>query len=214
MEIRACMGERETTSFEKGGFTMADQVKIADPGPLGLAGFGITTCILSLVNAGVTSADAMGVVLGLALAYGGTAQLLAGMWEFRKGNTFGATAFSSYGAFWIAFYFIVKSAPKAGLGVFLFFFGLLTLYLWFGTFYLNRALFFVFLTLWLTFFLLALHDFGVLSSPTIGGWVGELCGLLALYTSAATVINGVAGRTVLPLGQPYARSGTSAGVSA
>ncbi|GMA58754.1 hypothetical protein GCM10025858_32570 [Alicyclobacillus sacchari] len=90
---------------------MAEQTKIADPGPLGLAGFGITTCILSLINAGVSSPGALGVVLGLALAYGGGAQFIAGMWEFRKGNTFGATAFSSYGAFWIAFYFIEKAAP-------------------------------------------------------------------------------------------------------
>ena len=83
---------------------MANEVKIADPGPLGLAGFGITTCILSLINAGVLEAGAMGVVLGLALAYGGGAQLLAGMWEFRKGNTFRPTAFTSYGTFWISLY--------------------------------------------------------------------------------------------------------------
>ncbi|MCL6633469.1 MAG: acetate uptake transporter [Alicyclobacillus herbarius] len=193
---------------------MANEVKIADPGPLGLAGFGITTCILSLINAGVTSAGAMGVVLGLAIAYGGGAQLLAGMWEFRKGNTFGATAFSSYGAFWLAFYFIVKAAPKTGMGVFLLFFGILTLYLWFGTFYLNKALFFVFLTLWITFFLLALHEFGVLGSSALGGWVGELCGLLALYTSAAIVLNTTAGRTILPLGKAYRTPTLAHGVSA
>ncbi|SFU53711.1 acetate uptake transporter [Alicyclobacillus macrosporangiidus] len=181
---------------------MSDSVKIGDPGPLGLAGFGITTCILSLINAGVASGDGMPVVLGLALAYGGGAQLLAGMWEFRKGNTFGGTAFSSYGAFWIAFYFIVHAAPKAGVGLFLFFFGVLTFYLWIGSFYLNRALFFVFLTLTITFFLLALHEFGVIGSSAPGGWVGELCGLLALYTSAAGVINSVAGHEVLPVGRP------------
>ncbi|TDY46688.1 hypothetical protein C7445_106114 [Alicyclobacillus sacchari] len=184
---------------------MAEQTKIADPGPLGLAGFGITTCILSLINAGVSSPGALGVVLGLALAYGGGAQFIAGMWEFRKGNTFGATAFSSYGAFWIAFYFIEKAAPPAGLGVFLLFFGILTLFLWIGTFYLNRALFFVFLTLWIAFFLLALHGFGVMGSQP-GGWVGLLCGLTALYTSFATVINATAGKTILPLGRPVARS--------
>jgi uncharacterized protein len=180
---------------------MGNELRIADPGPLGLAGFGITTCLLSLINAGVLEASAMGVVLGLALAYGGGAQLLAGMWEFKKGNTFGATAFSSYGAFWISFYFIVKAAPAKGVGVYLFLFGILTLYLWIGSFYLNRALFFVFLTLTLTFFLLALGNFGILPGA-IGGWVGELCGLLALYTSAATVINDTAGHVVLPLGSP------------
>jgi succinate-acetate transporter protein len=193
---------------------MGEQVKIADPGPLGLAGFGLTTCILSLINAGVTSADAMGVVLGLALVYGGIAQVLAGMWEFRKGNTFGATAFTSYGAFWIAFYFIVHAAPKAGLGVFLFFFGVLTLYLWFGTFFLNRALFFIFLLLTITFFLLALAEFHVLGSSAPGGWFGLITGLLALYTSAAGVVNGVAGRTVLPTGKPFATSTPSSSVTA
>ncbi|MDP9727181.1 acetate uptake transporter [Alicyclobacillus tolerans] len=184
---------------------MSEQIKIADPGPLGLAGFGITTCILSLINAGIVSSSAIGVVLGLALAYGGGAQLLAGMWEFRKGNTFGATAFSSYGAFWISFYFIVKSGTTAGLGVYLLFFGILTLFLWFGTFYLSRALFFVFLCLWIAFFLLALNGFHLMSS-TAGGYVGLLCGILALYTSFATVINATAGRTVLPLGKPMAKS--------
>ncbi|UOF89987.1 acetate uptake transporter [Fodinisporobacter ferrooxydans] len=193
---------------------MGEQVKIADPGPLGLAGFGITTCILSLINAGVVSGEALGVVLALAVAYGGGAQLLAGMWEFRKGNTFGATAFTSYGAFWIAFYLIVRMAPKTGVGLFLFFFGILTLYLWFGSFYLNRALFFVFLTLTLTFFLLAFHEFGILGSSALGGWMGELCGLLALYTSAAGVINSVAGRTVLPVGKPVVNPAPATGISA
>ncbi|MDQ0189337.1 acetate uptake transporter [Alicyclobacillus cycloheptanicus] len=181
---------------------MSDQVKIADPGPLGLAGFGITTCILSLINAKVASPEGLGVVLGLALIYGGGCQLLAGIWEFRKGNTFGATAFSSYGAFWIAFWLILHFAPKAPLGWFLLFFGLLTFYLWFGTFYLNQALFWVFLTLWIAFVLLALNGFGVMSSQA-GGWVGLLCGLLALYTSAATLINTTAGHTVLPVGKPF-----------
>jgi uncharacterized protein len=180
------------------------KVNIADPAPLGLAGFGITTCVLSLINAGVTNAAALGVVLGLALVYGGGAQLLAGMWEFRKGNTFGATAFSSYGAFWIAFYLILKAgAPTAGMGLFLFFFGILTLYLWIGTFYLNRITFFVFLALWVTFFLLALAEFKVIGSSALGGWVGLLTGLLALYGSAAGVINSAAGKEVLPVGKPF-----------
>ncbi len=180
---------------------MSDQVKIADPGPLGLAGFGITTCILSLINAGVASASELGVVLGLALVYGGSVQLLAGMWEFRKGNTFGATAFSTYGAFWLALCYIINTAPKAGLGWFLLFFGILTLFLWFATFYLNRALFFVFLTLWIAFFLLALNGFGVMGAQA-GGWVGLICGLSALYTSFATVINTTAGKVIMPLGTP------------
>ena len=186
---------------------MQNEVKIADPAPLGLAGFGITTCILSLINAGITNAAAIGVVLGLALAYGGVTQLFAGMWEFRKGNTFGATAFSSYGAFWLSFYFIVKAAPTAGVGLFLFFFGVLTLYLWIGSFYLNRVTFLVFLFLTITFFLLALHDFGVLSSAVPGGWFGEITGLLALYGSAAGVVNATAGKVVLPTGKPILQAG-------
>lgn len=182
---------------------MVNPLKAADPGPLGLAGFGITTCVLSLINAGLISEDSMGVVLGLAVAYGGIAQLLAGMWEFKNGNTFGATAFSSYGAFWLSFYFIIKSGTTEGVGVFLFFFGILTLLLWVASFYLNRALFFVFLFLTLTFFLLALHDFGVFSSSAIGGWFGLITGLIALYASGATVINTTAGKLVLPLGKPF-----------
>ncbi|KPV42747.1 acetate uptake transporter [Alicyclobacillus ferrooxydans] len=191
---------------------MSDEAKvtIADPGPLGLAGFGITTVILSLINAHVTSPNALGVVLGLALCYGGGAQLLAGMWEFKKGNTFGATAFTSYGAFWIAFYFIVHAAPKAGMGVFLLMYGILTFYLWIGTFYLNRALFFVFLTLWLAFVFLALGNFNVMGSQ-VGGWIGLVCGILALYTSAAGVINSVAGRTIFPVGQPMSRPQSAGG---
>ena len=183
-----------------------NDIKIADPAPLGLAGFGLTTCILSLINMGVTSGDALGVVLGLAIAYGGGAQLLAGMWEFRKGNTFGATAFSSYGAFWISFYFIVHAAPKAGMGLYLFFFGVLTFYLWIASFYLNRTVFLVFLFLWITFFLLAINAFGLIGSSAPGGWVGLVTGILALYASAATVINATAGKTVLPLGSPMAKA--------
>jgi succinate-acetate transporter protein len=179
--------------------------KIADPGPLGLAGFGVTTCILSLINAGLLSAEAMGVVLGLAVAYGGIAQLLAGMWEFQKGNTFGATAFTSYGAFWVSFYFIIKDKPGAGVALYLFFFRIITFYFWIASFYLNRALFLVFFTLTVTFFLLALHDFGILESSVLGGWTGEITGLLALYASAAGVINSTAGREILPVGQPIKR---------
>ncbi len=188
---------------------MENQIKIADPAPLGLAGFGITTCVLSLINAGVIEAGAMGVVLGLAIAYGGFTQLLAGMWEFRKGNTFGATAFSSYGAFWIAFYFIVKAEPTAGVGYFLLFFGLLTLYLWIGSFYLNRVTFLIFFFLTITFFLLSFHDLGMLGSAAYGGWLGELTGLIALYGSAAGVINGTAGKEVVPVGKPFFTQTTS-----
>lgn len=179
--------------------------EIANPAPLGLAGFGMTTVILSFINAGIITAEAMGVVLALAVAYGGGAQLLAGMWEFRKGNTFAATAFSSFGAFWLSFYLIETAdhTPAAvGVALYLLMWGVFTFYLWIGTFYLNRALFFVFLTLWITFLFLALGDFGIDGMGVVGGWIGLLCGLIALYTSAAEVINATAGRELLPIGKP------------
>ncbi|HLR08775.1 MAG TPA: acetate uptake transporter [Bacillota bacterium] len=184
---------------------MANGNHIANPAPLGLAGFGLTTVILSLINAEMLTAEAMGVVLSLAVAYGGGAQFLAGMWEFQKGNTFAATAFSSYGAFWLSFFFIQKFFESAlvGVAVYLLLWGVITFYLWIGTFYLNKALFYIFLFLWITFVLLALGDFGITSLGIAGGWVGLLTGLIALYTSAAEVINFAAGREVLPVGEPF-----------
>lgn len=179
---------------------------LADPGPLGLAGFGLTTVVLSLLNANLVSSHVMGVVLPLALAYGGLAQLLAGMWEFRKGNTFGATAFTSYGAFWISFYFLINniaslgSSTGQGVGVYLFMWGVFTLYMMFGSLYTNRSLFLVFLFLMITFFLLAIANFSG-SSTVLGGWIGLITGVLALYTSAAGIINSSANKIVLPLGK-------------
>ncbi len=183
---------------------------IADPGPLGLAGFGITTLLLSLINAGILSAHAMGAVLPLALAYGGLCQLLAGMWEFKKGNTFGATAFTSYGAFWISFYLLVGNLSSMGkdagtaVGVYLLLWGVFTLYMFFGSFFTNKALFFVFLFLALTFFFLGFENLGG-SSTSVGGYLGLITGVLALYTSFAGVMNNTANRTILPVGTPFAQ---------
>lgn len=186
---------------------MANDEGISNPAPLGLAGFGLTTVILSLVNAGVLSEESMGVILALALAYGGIAQFAAGMWEFRTGNTFAATAFSSFGAFWLSFFMIeLIGAPAVGVGVYLLMWGIFTFYMWIGTFYLNRALFSVFLTLWITFFCLAIGDFGLEAIGTIGGWIGVLTGLIALYTSAADIINFSAGKAVLPVGVPFKKA--------
>ena len=179
---------------------------IADPGPLGLAGFGLMTVVLSLLNAGLVSSHVMGVVLPLAVAYGGLAQLLAGMWEFRKGNTFGATAFTSYGAFWVSFYLLVNNIASLGnsagqgVGVYLFMWGVFTLYMMFGSLYTNRALFLIFLFLMLTFFVLAIANFSG-SSTVFGGWLGLITGVLALYTSAAGIINSSANQVILPVGK-------------
>ncbi|HET7579358.1 MAG TPA: acetate uptake transporter, partial [Bacillales bacterium] len=133
------------------------------------------------------------------------------------GNTFAATAFSSYGAFWISFYLLGHFGATSGVGAYLIFWGLITFYLWFGTFYLNKALFYVFLTLWITYVLLAIGEWGASAIGTIGGWLGLLCGLIALYTSAAEVLNETAGHTVLPIGSPMKQasgSSTSENLSA
>jgi succinate-acetate transporter protein len=184
---------------------------VANPAALGLVGFGLTTVLLSLVNAGVLPAGGTGVVIPLALAYGGLIQIVAGLLEFRVGNTFGMTAFLSYGAFWLWFALLLifahngtidLSQAGATVGVALALWGLLTFYLWIATFRLPRILFAIFLTLWITFLLLALGD--ILKSPAIGhagGWLGLVCGSLAIYGSFGLVTNATWGRTVIPLGE-------------
>ncbi len=191
---------------------MADEIKLANPGPLGLIGFGLTTVILSLINAGILPQAGTSVVLPLAFAYGGLIQIIAGLMEFRVGNTFGMVAFLSYGAFWWWFCLLIllgshgildlKDAGST-IGATLLAWGVFTLYMWVGTFRINKALWWVFLTLWVTFFLLGFGALGGLHGLTVtGGWVGILCGLLAAYTSFAIVINTTFGRTVLPIGAP------------
>lgn len=186
-----------------------------NPAALGLVGFGLTTVLLSLVNAGVLPPGGEGVVIPLALAYGGLIQIIAGIFEFRTGNTFGMTAFLSYGAFWWWFALLLVFAhtgvidiSKAGptVGVALLLWGVLTLYLWISTFHLPRILFAVFLTLWVTFGLLGLG--AMLGQPGLthlGGWLGLVCGSLAMYGSFAIVTNATWGRTVIPLGAPVLR---------
>ena len=191
---------------------MSDKpVVIADPGPLGLSAFGLTTVILSLINANLLPGDIITTVLELALVYGGTTQLLAGMWEFRKGNTFGATAFSSYGAFWVSFYLLVNHVSAmgkdagVGIGIYLLMWGVFSLYMFFGTFYANKALFFIFLFLIITFILLAIANFSG-SSAVIGGWFGLITGILALYLAGAGIVNAQAGKVVWPVGSPFLKS--------
>jgi len=181
---------------------------IADPAPLGLAAFALTTFVLSMFNAGLVDAKGEPIVLGLALAYGGGAQLLAGMWEFRKGNTFGATAFSSYGAFWISFWayvaFFAEGIPEANrgsaAGLYLIAWGIFTTYMWVASFRTNAAVNLVFLLLAITFFVLGVGD--AAGNDTVfklGGWLGLATAVAAWYASFAGVANFAFGRELLPL---------------
>ena len=182
----------------------------ANPAPLGLAGFGLTTVLLSSINAGLLPAGGEPVVLPLAMAFGGTAQIVAGIMEFKTANTFGATAFTAYGAFWWWFALLLLlggnhildlSAAGSTIGVCLLLWGVFTFGLWISTFRLSRLLFAIFLTLWIAFLLLGLG--ALLPNPGLhaaGGWVGLLCGALALYGSFALVTNGTYGREVVPTG--------------
>lgn len=184
---------------------------IADPAPLGLAAFALTTFLLSLFNAGLLNEAGEPVVFSLALFYGGLGQFAAGMWEFKNKNTFGATAFTSYGAFWLAFWglehFYADKIPAAqlevGVGWFLIAWGIFTAYMWIGSFKVNTAVMIVFLLLTTTFFLLGLGDLlGATGIGMIGGYVGIATAIAAWYASAAVVINTNFGRTVLPVGAP------------
>ena len=182
----------------------------ANPAPLGLAGFAFTTWMLSMVNAGWYSAHDLGLVLALAMAYGGTAQMVAGILEYAAGNTFGTMAFFSYAAFWWSFalfvHFFAAGVSAQYVAWYLLMWGVVTFYLWLGTFDKTRALQYVFLALWVTFVLLAIGDFGAGAFfGTLGGYVGLVTALLAFYTSAAEIINGSRGKTVLPVG-PYNRA--------
>ncbi|HLY21656.1 MAG TPA: acetate uptake transporter [bacterium] len=199
--------------------TVFENTPAADPAPLGLAGFALTTFLLSGHNASFIP-DLIWV--GPALFYGGLAQLLAGMWEFRNRNVFGATAFSTYGGFWMSFgIFVVLALTTGFLGGykpndlanaaawFLFAFAIFNTYMLIGSLRVNIAVFFVFLTLEITEILLVIGNFN--SAHTnghhlwwvhAGGWAGIITAAVAWYTSAALVINGQAGRHVCPVGTP------------
>jgi uncharacterized protein len=180
----------------------------ADPAPLGLGAFALTTFTLSSFNSGLAPKSAEVVVLGVALFYGGIAQLFAGMWEFAKGNTFGALAFSSYGAFWMSFWYLVshgKDLPTTGtdaakgIGVFLLAWTIFTLYMTVVASRISGVLFLLFAVLSLTFVFLTIGSFGGSASMTkVGGWLGLLTALVAWYASFAGVLNGTAKRVVLP----------------
>jgi uncharacterized protein len=180
----------------------------ADPGPLGLAAFALTTFVLSMFNAGLVSDKGEPVVLGLALAYGGIAQLLAGMWEFRTGNTFGAVAFTSFGAFWLSFWaFVTFFAPQVpaadvghAVGLYLIGWGIFTTYMFVASLRTTVAIAVVFFLLAITFFLLGIGNAGDHASITkAGGWCGLATAVAAWYASFAGVTNATFDRTVLPV---------------
>jgi succinate-acetate transporter protein len=183
---------------------------IADPAPLGLAAFALTTFFLSFVNAGWVPASVEPVVFGLALAYGGAAQFAAGMWEFTKGNTFGATAFTSYGAFWLSFwwltahlsgYGIPASDVGKGVGLYLIAWGIFTAYMTVAATRVSGAVLAVFALLTLTFFLLGIGDMsGTETITKAGGYVGVLTALAAWYASFAGVTAFAFKRPLVPTG--------------
>jgi succinate-acetate transporter protein len=183
---------------------------IADPGPVGLAGFAMTTFMLSVFNTNMLSATLAGSVLALALFYGGAVQLLAGMWEFRKGNTFGALAFSSFGAFWLAYWYyvdrVVPGLPAGEVhkatGLFLLGWAIFTFYMTIASLRTTGAIFAVFATLTVTFVLLTIGAFATGRTGTdltkAGGWAGLVTAAFAWYASFAAVTNSTFKRTVVP----------------
>jgi len=180
---------------------------LANPAPLGLMGFGMTTVLLNLHNAGLWPIGSM--ILAMGIFYGGLAQVVAGIMEFKKGNTFGTTAFTSFGFFWLSLVFLIV-APDLGwaeaptndaMAAYLFMWGLFTFFMFIATLRLNRAVQFIFGSLTILFLLLALRDLtgnGVIGD--IAGIEGIICGASAIYLAMAEVINEYYGRVILPIG--------------
>ena len=179
-----------------------------NPAPLGLLGFGLTTVLLNLHNAGFYELNAM--ILAMGICYGGIAQVIAGMMEWKKGNTFATTAFISYGLFWLSLVAMIlmtkfgwaTASNEKAMAAYLFMWGLFTLVMFIGTLRLNRALQFVFASLALLFFLLAYGDYASASPgfKQFTGWEGIFCGFSAVYTGLAQVLNELYGKVILPLG--------------
>ncbi|MFL5787877.1 MAG: acetate uptake transporter [Flavisolibacter sp.] len=180
-----------------------------NPAPLGLLGFGMTTTLLNLHNAGFFELNSM--IMGMGLFMGGIAQLIAGVQEWKKNNTFGATAFTAYGSFWlslVALWLIPKTtfgaaykSSETAVAWYLLLWGVFTFFMFIGTLRANRVLQLIFFTLTILFFLLAIGDFtGNASVKTFAGYEGIVCGLSAFYGCVAQVLNEVYGRTILPIG--------------
>jgi len=190
---------------EQAPVTVKDQ--LANPAPLGLFGFGMTTVLLNLHNAGFYEMNSM--ILSMGLFYGGLAQVIAGILEYKKNNTFGMTAFISYGFFWISLVGLIfmgkwgwiSPTPGTALVAYLVMWGIFTLLLFFGTLKINMALQLVFGSLTILFFLLAIGDATKIEAITkLAGFEGIICGGLAIYTGIANLLNEVYGKIVLPLG--------------
>ena len=183
--------------------------KFANPAPLGHMGFGMTTILLNLANSGLFAFDVA--ILAMGIFYGGIAQIFAGLLEYKKGNTFGLTAFTSYGSFWLTLVAILLM-PKMGLadatngqflGAYLGLWGVFTLFMFFGTLKAARMLQFVFLSLTVLFALLAIgHLVDNEGIVKVAGWIGLICGASAIYLAMGEVLNEQFGRTVLPIGEP------------
>ena len=207
--MNSAVQDTDPTATASGHPTVRPTAPTADPGALGLAAFALTTFVLSFVNAGLLPVTVEPVVFGLALFYGGLAQFAAGIWEFANRNTFGATAFCSYGAFWLSFWFLARftdlsgaGADKGkGVGVFLLAWGIFTLYMTIAARRTSVAVFLVFVFLTVTFFALAAGDCtGTIGFTRVGGVLGIVTALLAWYASSAVVINATHQRIVLLVG--------------
>ena len=182
--------------------------KIANPGPLGLLGFGMATVLLNLSNASLIQLTVVEIAMGFAL--GGAAQIVAGIMEFKRNNLFGATAFSAYGFFWWSLIIIWCnpfnniSADTTSMGFYLLLWCIFTVFMYIGTLKHNRATQVVFLSLSILFLLLALSDFtGSHVIHTIAGYEGIFCGLSAIYACVAQVVNNEYGKIVFPLGEKH-----------
>ncbi|MDR0561976.1 MAG: acetate uptake transporter [Spirochaetaceae bacterium] len=186
--------------------TNSQTKKTANPGPLGLLGFGMTTVLLNLHNAGIIELSIVIVAMGFAV--GGAAQIIAGVTEFQLGNTFGGTAFTAYGFFWWSLCIIwinpfkpaINAADGTSMGFYLLLWGIFTLFMFFGTLAHNRITQLVFLSLAVLFFLLSIGDFtGNHEFNRIGGYVGIICGASAIYSAVGQIVNGEFNKTIFPL---------------
>jgi len=197
----------ESTNTQTNVVTATIKDLTANPAPLGLLGFGMTTVLLNIHNAGFMGMNSM--ILAMGIFYGGIAQVIAGIMEWKKNNTFGTTAFTSYGLFWLSLVGLILM-PKMGIAdaakpqamaAYLFMWGLFTLFMFIGTLRISRALQFVFLSLTILFFLLAAGDFtGAEAITRLAGYEGIICGFSAIYAALAQVLNELYGKEMFPLG--------------